>query len=386
MAGSRQSPECADAVRRLLVGRAQLGGVPISPDLRRTLLAASQDSRIQPEAVLRRLGGVDALAATGPKIDPGIAARGRALNVYTAGPGLDAVAQGATLHVGHSGEGVKALQRLLNARGANLDVDGMLGPKTEAAIKAFQDSAGARPSGALEAPTLSALQAGGAVLPPERWAKFAPDYASASDQNLLDGLSPAQISRLVERLDHRGTGPGGWSNGVPGNWESQVGQLEQQIGRRVRGTDRPDQSYATGGTVLQTGSVGRLLSAISGQESGGNYSAVNPHSGALGKYQVMPANVKQWSQAALGSPITPQQFLASPELQERIVGHRMEQYAKQGMAATGSEEGAVRFAASKWYSGRGELWNDATPQTYNGHRYPSIAQYTSSVYQRYTKA
>ena len=32
------------------------------------------------------------------------------------------------------------------------------------------------------------------------------------------------------------------------------------------------------------------------QESGGNYASVNGGSGALGKYQIMPANVGAWSQ------------------------------------------------------------------------------------------
>ena len=33
---------------------------------------------------------------------------------------------------------------------------------------------------------------------------------------------------------------------------------------------------------------------IGQQESGGNYGSVNGSSGALGKYQIMPANVPAW--------------------------------------------------------------------------------------------
>ena len=63
-------------------------------------------------------------------------------------------------------------------------------------------------------------------------------------------------------------------------------------------------------------------SAISGIESGGNYSALGPKtkSGdqAYGKYQVMGANIPQWSQEALGKPLTPDQFLADPAAQDAI--------------------------------------------------------------------
>jgi hypothetical protein len=48
-------------------------------------------------------------------------------------------------------------------------------------------------------------------------------------------------------------------------------------------------------------------------ESGGDYSAVSS-AGAIGAYQIMPANIPSWSQAALGHPDTPSQFKASPQV------------------------------------------------------------------------
>lgn len=95
--------------------------------------------------------------------------------------------------------------------------------------------------------------------------------------------------------------------------------------------------------------------AIAGIESGG---AKNPYtllgattrSGdrAYGKYQIMGANVPEWSQAALGQPLTPQQFLASPDAQEAVFKHRFGQYTdKYG------EEGAARA----WYGGEGGMKN-----------------------------
>lgn len=212
---------------------------------------------------------------------------------------------------------------------------------------------------------------------------------------LIGKLSPDELLALAQLWDQKqstggsceGSTAGPCPTGRPfGDWANNDPQLRQQISGRMRGAEQQAPKIDTSQVQMPGGSMGRLLQAVSGQESGGKYGAVNPHSGALGKYQVMPANVASWSREALGRSITPQEFLRSPDLQEKVVAHKMEQYYKQGLARTGTEEGAVRWAASAWYSGRGEKWNDTRPQSYNGHSYPSIAQYTASVYQRYLRA
>jgi len=43
---------------------------------------------------------------------------------------------------GSQGHPIRTLQLLLRAQGHNLSVDGMFGPATEAAVKAFQTSKG----------------------------------------------------------------------------------------------------------------------------------------------------------------------------------------------------------------------------------------------------
>jgi len=95
--------------------------------------------------------------------------------------------------------------------------------------------------------------------------------------------------------------------------------------------------------------------AIAGIESGG---AKNPYSllgavtrtgdRALGKYQVMGANVPEWTAAATGKAMTPEQFLASPEAQEAVFKNRFGGYVdKYG------EEGA----AKAWYAGEKGMKN-----------------------------
>ena len=58
---------------------------------------------------------------------------------------------------GNQGHPILTLQFLLRAHGHNLTVDGMFGPATEAAVKAFQTSKGMTADGIMSAQTWSTL-------------------------------------------------------------------------------------------------------------------------------------------------------------------------------------------------------------------------------------
>jgi hypothetical protein len=126
------------------------------------------------------------------------------------------------------------------------------------------------------------------------------------------------------------------------------------------------------------------MRAIIGQESAGKFNIVNPHSGALGYGQVMSDNVHSWSLEALGYALTPNEFLQSPKLQLKIIKFKLEQYLRSRKPSI-SEQQKIREAAAIWYSGQAKLWNNTRPQFYNGHSYPSIAEYTQSVWEKYQK-
>jgi len=92
--------------------------------------------------------------------------------------------------------------------------------------------------------------------------------------------------------------------------------------------------------------------AIGGIESGGRKDPYNTvgiptkYGRALGRYGIVEANVGPWSAAALGKPLTPEQFLADPAAQDAVFKHRFGSYvAKFG------EEGAARA----WYGGPGNI-------------------------------
>lgn len=110
-----------------------------------------------------------------------------------------------------------------------------------------------------------------------------------------------------------------------------------------------------------------FFSAIAQQESGGNYSAVNGSSGALGKYQIMPANVPAWSQQYLGVKWTTSQFLGDPSKQDALARAVLQDYY---------DKYGARGAAAAWYSGNPAKANDYTPQKGG---YPSIGEYVDQV-------
>lgn len=129
-------------------------------------------------------------------------------------------------------------------------------------------------------------------------------------------------------------------------------------------------SHVTAGIGAVPGNLGRLMSAIRGQESGGNYTAHNP-SGASGAYQILASNIPSWSREALGHSVSYSQFMGSPQIQDAIARYKLGQYLKtRGMAG----------AAATWYGGDYGYHHMYDKKPQNG--YPSIYDYVMSVINR----
>ena len=123
-----------------------------------------------------------------------------------------------------------------------------------------------------------------------------------------------------------------------------------------------------------------FMRAISGQESGGSYGARNSMSGAMGKYQIMPGNIQGsggWDMEALGYNITPAQFMASPQIQEKIAQYKLQQYYTQYGPAG---------AAIAWYAGPGAAASYARSGRASTHGeaggHPSVSGYMQSILRR----
>lgn len=130
----------------------------------------------------------------------------------------------------------------------------------------------------------------------------------------------------------------------------------------------------TAGTGAITPDLARLMSAIRGQESGGNYGATNP-SGASGAYQILRSNFERtgsgWDREALGRDVSYQEFMSSRAIQDAIAKYKLGQYLKsRGM------EGA----AATWYGGDWGYRNMHSKKPQNG--YPSMYEYVQAILRR----
>jgi murein DD-endopeptidase MepM/ murein hydrolase activator NlpD len=132
--------------------------------------------------------------------------------------------------------------------------------------------------------------------------------------------------------------------------------------------------------------VTRYINAISGQESGHDYSAINAgggedSSGALGRYQFMPATMRSVAQNCPGINRIPSttEFLNTPALQDQIMRCHVQGKLAAVQKKTSDPKTQCRMMASIHYSGNANLWNSTKRQFYGGREYPSIAQYTASV-------
>lgn len=106
----------------------------------------------------------------------------------------------------------------------------------------------------------------------------------------------------------------------------------------------------------------RFIAAEREQESGGDYQIVNNTSGALGAWQVMPANLPGWLAASGLPPMTPDQYLHNDKAQNRlawvILGGYYDKYGPAG-------------AAAMWYSGQ--------PDPNKNYGKPTVRQYVNDV-------
>jgi len=135
------------------------------------------------------------------------------------------------------------------------------------------------------------------------------------------------------------------------------------------------------GAVRGGVNIQKFRNAITGKESTNDYNVVNKDSGAIGIGQVMPANVGPWTQRYLGKTLTPEQFRSSPEAQDAVINGRFMDMIEQQTKSGYSVDIAIRRAASEWYSGNPDLYNNKAKQG-NG-KYPTIASYTLDILDRY---
>lgn len=210
-------------------------------------------------------------------------------------------------------------------------------------------------------------------------------FESSSDPSQPDSFEAIQRKRkLVEAMLAQGldTSPvQHWTQGLArlanagvGAWkESKLDQQEKDSGSQfsqklldamtggssspsspsAASSPMPSQAMASDGLPAPTppgnipSSYRDAIAAIESKGSG-DYAATGPVTNrgdrAFGRYQVMGANIPEWTKAALGKPMSPQEFLASPEAQDKVFDHRFGSYVQK--------YGNPQDAASAWFTGR----------------------------------
>ena len=129
----------------------------------------------------------------------------------------------------------------------------------------------------------------------------------------------------------------------------------------------------------------KMRGKVREQESSNGRSTVNPDSGALGDFQVLPSNIPQWTKQHYGKQLTPQEFQANKDAQRAVFDGEMGKYLRKAYDLSGGdEEKIIRMGAAGWYGGEGAMkrYDDTTPQFTNGKKYPSFRDYTTGIYKK----
>jgi peptidoglycan hydrolase-like protein with peptidoglycan-binding domain len=110
---------------------------------------------------------------------------------------------------GSNGHPVRTLQDLLRARGHAITVDGLFGPQTDAAVKAFQTSKGLAANGTVDPATWKALivqvkkgASGDAVRGVQEEFQFRNESGDPSKGVQVDGVFGAQTDAAVRGFQH----------------------------------------------------------------------------------------------------------------------------------------------------------------------------------------
>jgi len=172
------------------------------------------------------------------------------------------------------------------------------------------------------------------------------------------------------------------------NLQNQANAANQASSSVASGSSTPGAAATTGGTQANT--VTALRRAIIGQESNGNFRAVNRDAEADGKTaaygygQVLGQNIPRWTKQALGEALTPQQFLNSPEKQIKTIDYQLNSFFQRHLKeSNGDKSIALRKTIAEWYSGQPDKHNNRAREFSNGREYPSIAAYTDKVVERF---
>jgi hypothetical protein len=196
----------------------------------------------------------------------------------------------------------------------------------------------------------------------------ATNYETQKRQKRQQAYIDALKNKLEQQVRSVSVGTGDNGSPIGRNYNPGNGGISDGVYRGGNPTD----SFLP----VKGNSFNAFMSAISGQESGGNYNARNSGSGAMGRFQVMPGNISGpggWDKEALGYDISTSQFQNNPKLQDQIARYKLRQYYNQF---------GPRGAAIAWYAGPGAVRYSSASLNRSQRGGPSINDYARSVLKR----
>jgi hypothetical protein len=182
--------------------------------------------------------------------------------------------------------------------------------------------------------------------------------------NALNDIADRALDTLTDALfGARGSTDGGILSGLFGGIFGGKSSASSSVASAAASTisfgdliGAANDNYAKGAITRMplpaVGSASAYRDAIASIESlgSGGYAAIGPThptlGRALGRYQIMEANIGPWSQETLGRTVTPAQFMANPSLQDAIFDQRFGSYV---------ERFGERGAAQAWFGGPGSV-------------------------------
>lgn len=173
----------------------------------------------------------------------------------------------ATYKVGSSGDGVRELQELLNANGANLTVDGVYGNNTANAVRQYQQSKGLSVDGIAGEQTFNSLRSAGSTASGETVAKT--PQTSAEWLKYYESNKPAdynstyqgQIDDLLAQITGR----------KPFQYDYASDPLYQQYAQNYQRMGKLAMQDTMGQAAALTGGYGNTYATTAGQQMYNQY-------------------------------------------------------------------------------------------------------------------
>lgn len=185
-----------------------------------------------------------------------------------------------------------------------------------------------------------------------------PQFLAKIMQNsgALANLTEEQKNKALSAIYQAGSGQGTGAN-VFGSMGQNFGGVPSQgigdqAGNALSGwfSKKLQNVFNSPGSAVNP-QVPAVMQGIAHVESGGAknpYALVGPHTGkmgrAIGKYQVMEANIPEWTKQALGQSLTPEQFLSSPDAQEKVAAYMVNKHLQAG--------DTPQDVGSRWLTGK----------------------------------